>query len=202
MESLRQDIHFAVRMLLKRPGFTAIAVLTIALGIAANTSIFSVVNGVLLQPLPVDRPDRLVVPNVIAPSGFEISLSIPNFKDWREQNTTFSSMGANATRSRTLTGGERPEMITTRLVLGDWFETLGVAPHLGRLIQSDETWAGAEPIAVINHGFWQRHFGGDPAALGRTLVLDDETFTIVGVMPPEFVFPSANTDVFVPMGLY
>ncbi len=202
METLRQDIHFALRMLFKRPGFTAIAVVTIALGIAANTSIFSVVNGVLLQPLPLHEPDRLVVPNVIAPSGFEISLSIPNFKDWREQNTTFASMGANATRSRTLTGGERPEMVTTRIILGDWFETLGVAPHLGRWIQSDETWAGAEPIAVINHGFWQRHFGGDPEALGRTLVLDDETFTVIGVMPPEFVFPSANTDIFVPMGFY
>lgn len=202
MDTLAQDVRFAARMLLKRPGFTAIAVLTIAVGIAANTSIFSVVNGVLLQPLPVEEPDRLVVPNVIAPSGFEISLSIPNFKDWRERSTTFASMGANATRSRTLTGGDRPEMVLTRIVLGDWFETLGVAPHLGRVIRSDETWAGAEPIAVLNYGFWQRHFGGDARAIGQTLVLDDEVFTVVGVMPPEFVFPSANTDIFVPMGFY
>jgi len=202
MGSLGQDLRFAVRVLRKHPAFTAIAVLTIALGIAANTSIFSVVNGVLLRPLPVPEQDRLAVPNVIAPSGFEISLSIPNFKDWREQNTTFESMGANATRSRTLTGGERPEMVTTRLILGDWFETLGVSPHLGRLIGSAETWAGAEPIAVINHGFWQRHFGGSPDALGRTLALDGETFTVVGVMPAEFVFPSADTDIFVPMGFY
>jgi putative ABC transport system permease protein len=202
MGSLGQDVRFAIRMLLKRPGFTAVAVLTIAVGIAANTSIFSVVNGVLLQPLPVSEPEMLVVPDVIAPSGFEISLSIPNFKDWREQNSTFAGFGANATRTRTLTGGERPEMVTTRIILGDWFETLGVAPHLGRVINSDETWAGAEPIAVINHGFWQRHFGGDPAALGKTLVLDDETFTVVGVMPPEFVFPTTSTDVFVPMGYY
>ena len=121
MGSLGQDLRFAIRMLRKRPGFTVIAVLTIALGIAANTSIFSVVNGVLLRPLPVAEQDRLVVPNVIAPSGFEISLSIPNFKDWRERNTTFESMGANATRSRTLTGGERPEMVTTRVILGDWW---------------------------------------------------------------------------------
>ena len=202
MGSLGQDLRFAVRMLRKRPGFTAIAVLTIALGIAANTSIFSVVNGVLLRPLPVAEEDRLVVPNVIGPSGFEISLSIPNFRDWREQNTTFESMGANATRSRTLTGGDRPEMVITRIILGDWFETLGVAPYLGRWIESDETWAGAEPIAVITHGFWQRHFGGSPDALGQTLVLDGETFTVVGVMPAEFVFPSANTDIFVPMGFY
>ncbi len=202
MGSLGQDVRFAIRMLLKRPGFTLIAVLTIAIGIAANTSIFSVVNGVLLHPLPVEEPDRLIVPDVIGPSGFEISLSIPNFKDWREQNTTLESFGANATRSRTLTGGERPEMVTTRIILGDWFETLGVAPHLGRVIRSDETWAGAEAIAVVNYGFWQRHFGGDPGALGKTLVLDDETFTVVGVMPPEFVFPSADTDIFVPMGFY
>jgi putative ABC transport system permease protein len=202
MGSLGQDLRFAVRMLRKRPGFTAIAVLTIALGIAANTSIFSVVNGVLLRPLPVTEQERLVVPNVIAPSGFEISLSIPNFKDWREQSSTFESMGANATRTRTLTGGERPEMVTTRIVLGDWFETLGVAPLLGRVIESDETWAGAEPIAVITHGFWQRHFAGSPDVLGRTLVLDGETFTVVGVTPAEFVFPTADTDIFVPMGFY
>jgi len=202
METLGQDVRFAIRMLLRRPGFTAIAVLTIAIGIAANTSIFSVVNGVLLQPLPVHDPGRLVVPNVIGPSGFEISLSIPNFKDWREQNTTFASMGANASRSRTLTGGERPEMLRTRMILGDWFETLGVVPYLGRVIHSDETWAGAAPIAVINYGFWQRHFGGDPGALGQTLTLDGETFTVVGVMPPEFAFPSADTDIFVPMGYY
>ena len=202
MGSLGQDLRFAVRMLRKRPGFTAIAVLTIALGIAANTSIFSVVNGVLLRPLPVAEQDRLVVPNVIAPSGFEISLSIPNFKDWREQSTTIESMGANASRSRTLTGGDRPQMVSTRIILGDWFETLGVAPLLGRLIESDETWAGAEPIAVITHGFWQRHFGGSPDALGRTIVLDGETFTVIGVMPAEFVFPSADTDIFVPMGFY
>jgi len=202
MGSLGQDLRFAVRMLRKRPGFTTIAVLTIALGIAANTSIFSVVNGVLLRPLPVADQDRLVVPNVIGPSGFEISLSIPNFKDWREQSTTIESMGANASRSRTLTGGDRPQMVSTRIILGDWFETLGVAPLLGRLIESDETWAGAEPIAVITHGFWQRHFGGSPDALGRTMVLDGETFTVIGVMPAEFVFPSADTDMFVPMGFY
>ncbi|MDP2471692.1 MAG: ABC transporter permease [Candidatus Palauibacterales bacterium] len=202
MGLLRQDLRYAIRMLRKRPGFTAIAVLTIALGIAANTSIFSVVNGVLLRPLPVADQERLVVPDVIGPSGFEISLSIPNFKDWREQNTTFESFGANASRSRTLTGGERPEMVVTRMILGDWFETLGVPPHIGRVIQSDETWAGAAPIAVINYGFWQRHFGGDPAALGKTLVLDGETFTVVGVMPPKFAFPSAETDIFVPMGYY
>jgi len=202
MGSLGQDLRFAVRMLRKRPGFTAIAVLTIALGIAANTSIFSVVNGVLLRPLPVAEQDRLVVPNVIAPSGFEISLSIPNFKDWREQSVTIESMGANATRSRTLTGGDRPQMVTTRIILGDWFETLGVSPLLGRLIESDETWSGAEPIAVITHGFWQRHFAGSPDALGRTMVLDGETFTVIGVTPAEFVFPSADTDIFVPMGFY
>ena len=103
---------------------------------------------------------------MIAPSGFEISLSIPNFKDWREQSVTIESMGANATRSRTLTGGDRPQMVTTRIILGDWFETLGVAPLLGRLIESDETWAGAEPIAVITHGFWQRHFARQPGRAG------------------------------------
>ena len=202
MGSLRQDIRFALRTLLKRPGFTAIAVLTIAIGVAACTSIFSVVNGVLLRPLPVHEPERLVQPDVIGPTGFEISLSIPNFKDWRDRNRTFETFGATAGRSRTLTGGDRPEVLSVRLILGDWFESLGVSPALGRLIPAEETFAGAAPEAVLMHWFWEKNFGGDETAIGRTITLDGEAFTVVGVMPEDFLFPFASTAAFLPMGYF
>lgn len=200
MISIWQDVRYGVRALLKRPGFTAIAVATIALGIGANTSIFSIVNGVLLEPLPLHDPGQLVTPNVISPRGFEISLSIPNFRDWRERSRSFQSFGANMSRNMTLTGIDRPEMIRARFVLGDYFETLGVPPLRGRVISSDETWAGAAPIAVVTYGFWDRRLGAAPDVIGRTVTLDSETFEIVGVMPREFVFPSADTEVFLPMG--
>jgi putative ABC transport system permease protein len=202
MRLLAADVQLAVRTLFKRPWFTVVATLTIALGIGASASIFSVVDAVLLTPLPLEEPNELVYPNIMGPSGFPISLSIPNFRDWREQNQTFVSFGANVSRSRTLTGGERPEIVQVRLVLGDFFETLGVPPARGRFIESDSTWAGAEPVAVVTHGFWQRHFGGDADVLGRTLTLDSEPFTIIGVMPEGFAFPSTRAEVFLPMGYF
>lgn len=203
MGSLWQDIRFASRALVKRPRFAALAVATIALGIGANTAIFSIVNAVLLSPLPVHQPQKLLTPRIYAPvTNFRISLSIPNFRDWREMNRSFETFGANRTVSRTLTGGDRPEIVTTRWVLGDFFETLGVQPAMGRWITSDETWEDAEPTAVITHGFWQRRLGAEIDPLGQTLTLDGQTFTIIGVMPPEFVFPSASTEIFLPMGFY
>ncbi len=200
MSTVLQDLWYALRALRKRPAFTAVVVATIAIGIGANTAIFSVVNGVLLQPLPLEKPDELVVPDVISTQGFSISLSIPNFRDWRERNRVFESFGANMTRTPTLTSGDRPEVVQVRYVLGDYFETLGVQPILGRVIESDETWEGAEPIAVVTHWFWQNRLTGDPNSLGRSVTLDGMTFTVVGVMPESFVFPSASTEIFLPMG--
>jgi predicted permease len=203
MGSLWQDIRFATRALVKRPKFAALAVATIALGIGANTAIFSIVNAVLLSPLPVDQPERLVLPRIYAPvTEFRISMSIPNFRDWREMNRSFETFGANRQVSRTLTGGDRPEIVTTRWVLGDFFETLGVQPAMGRWIASDETWEGADPVAVVTHGFWRRRLGAETDPLGQTLMLDGQAFTIIGVMPQEFVFPSASTEIFLPMGFY
>lgn len=189
MGTVWQDVRYGVRTLTKRPFFTTIAIVTIALGIGANTSIFSVVNGVLLEPLPLHEPEELVTPAVIGTRGFEISLSIPNFRDWRERSRSFESFGANMSRNHTLTGDDRPEMIRARWVLGDFFETLGVPPARGRVIGSDETWAGAAPVAVVAHGFWERRLGGDPTVIGRTITLDGETFEIIGVMPQWFQFP-------------
>ena len=200
-EALIRDVRFAVRTLVARPGFTLVAVLTIAIGIGANSAIFSVVHGVLIAPIPVEEPSELVVPDVIAPTGFSISLSIPNARDWRDRNRTFESFAATMGAGRTLTGGDRPEIIRTQLVLADFFETLGVEAAHGRVIRADETFEGAEPVAVITYGFWQRHFGGAPA-LGETLTLDDEPFTIIGIMPQEFVFPDPSSEIYLPMGFY
>ncbi len=203
MGSVWQDVRFTVRTLVKRPKFAVLAVATIALGIGANTAIFSIVNAVLLSPLPVHQPERLVLPRIYAPvTEHRISLSIPNFRDWRELNRSFETFAANRQVSRTLTGGDRPEIVTTRWILGDFFETLGVQPAMGRWIASDETWESAEPVAVVTHGFWQRRLGTEADPLGQTLTLDGQTFTIIGVMPPEFVFPSASTEIFLPMGFY
>ena len=203
MGSLWQDVRFSLRALTKRPKFAAIAIVTIALGIGANTAIFSIVNAVLLSPLPVHEPGELVLPKIFAPvTEFRISLSIPNFRDWREMNRSFETFGATRTVSRTLTGGDRPEIVTTRWVLGDFFETLGVQPAMGRWIPSDDTWEGADPVAVVTHAFWQQHLSGNPNILGETLTLDGQVFTVVGVMPEEFVFPSASTQIFLPMGFY
>lgn len=201
MESLWQDVRFAIRTLRARPGFLIVAVLTIAIGVGANSAIFSVIYGVLLEPVPVHEPSEIVVPDVIAPSGFSISLAIPNLRDWRDRNRTFESFAAVMSRSRTLTGGERPEIIRTRWVLGDFFETLGVQPARGRVIPAAETFEGAEPVAVITHGFWKRHFGGEEA-LGETLILDDQPFTVVGIMPSEFMFPDPRSEIYLPMGFF
>jgi putative ABC transport system permease protein len=203
MGSYWQDVRYATRSIFKRPKFAVIAVATIALGIGANTAIFSIVDAVLLTPLPVHEPSRLVMPRVLAPvTNFRISLSIPNFRDWREMNRSFEAFGANRSVSRTLTGGDRPELVDTRWVLGDFFEMLGVQPEMGRWIASENTWEDAEPVAVVTHGFWQRRLGGAPNPLGTTLTLDGQVFTIVGVMPQRFVFPSAGTEIFLPMGFY
>ncbi|MDH5197670.1 MAG: ABC transporter permease, partial [Gemmatimonadota bacterium] len=177
MPHLLDDLRFAGRSLAKRPGFAAVVVATLAIGVGANSAIFSVVNGVLLEPIPVREPARLVVPDVISPLGYSISLSIPNFRDWRERNRVFESFGAVMTRNQTLTGLDRPQMIEARLVLGDFFETLGVPAAIGRTIPSGETEAGAAPVAVVSHVFWEQQLGGTAEVLGRTLTLDGEPFT-------------------------
>ncbi|MGD8277356.1 MAG: ABC transporter permease [Gemmatimonadota bacterium] len=199
---MQQELRHAFRSFRKRPGFAAVATLTIALGIGANSAVFSLVKPMLFDPLPVERPSELVRPDVIAPTGFAISTSIPNFRDWREQSTSFAAFGLNMNESFTLTGSGTPEVLGTRLVLGDFFETLGVEPLLGRWIPAEATFAGAAAEAVISWGFWQRRFGGAPDVLGRVLELDGRPFTVIGVMPRSFTFPSPTTDVYLPMGFF
>ncbi len=202
MDTLFQDLRFAARTLLKRPAFTAAVVLTLGLGIAANTAMFSVVNAVLLHPLPFDEADRLVTPNPISYRGFGISLSIPNYYDWKSQARSWESFGAYNGASAVLTGLDRPEVIRVRRVLGDFFDVLRVDAARGRLINADETEPGALPIAVITDGFWHNRLGGAEDAVGNAITLDGIPYTVIGVLPAGFEFPSPNDDVFVPMGLF
>ena len=190
MGDMLREVSRAVRTLAKRPTFSLIAILVIAVGIGANTAIFSVVNGVLLRPVPLPESEQLVVPNVHdAITDFRISVSIPNFRDWRDRNRTFSEFAAYMGRGRTLTGFDQPTVVRVRLVIGDFFETLRTTPFMGRLITADETFEGAPNIAVVSHGFWTRRLGEAPEAIGRSITLDGEVFTIVGVTPAEFRFP-------------
>ena len=202
MRSILWDIRYGCRALLRRPGLATIAILSLAIGIGANTAIFTFVNGALLEPLPVQNARQLVIPTVISSDGHEIGLSIPDFKDWRESSRSFQDFGGNVLNWRTLTGGSQPEVVAVREILGDFFEALDVTPALGRLIGSEETWSGAAPVAVISHGFWQGQLGGDGNVLGQTLTLDGRAFEIVGVMPPNFQFVPVTTEIFLPLGVY
>jgi putative ABC transport system permease protein len=193
MGILGQDLRYGVRMLIKRPGFTAVAVLTLALGIGANSAIFSVVNAVLLRPLPFMEPERLVYAE-----GADLrdgskggSISPPDFLDYREQNHVFERFAAFQPLSFTLTGdGSESERISSARVSAGFFETLGVAPLAGgRTFLAEEEQDGHNAVVVINYGLWQRRYGGDPKIVGKTIALNGQNATIVGVMPAGFEYP-------------
>jgi putative ABC transport system permease protein len=186
METVIRDIRFGIRSLLKQPAFTSIAILTLALGIGANTAMFSVINAVLLRPLPYTQPDRLVWMNE---SGDEVAnrmLSYPNFVDWRERNHVFESVSTYRTWSMTVTGTDEPQNINAGMVTADYFKVMGVTPILGRAFTAEDDRPGANPVAVISYGFWQKHFAGDSGVIGRTIALDDRAFNVIGVMPESF----------------
>ena len=196
------DLRFALRSLAKRPGFTAVAVLTLALGIGANSAIFSVVNGMLLLPLPYAEPDRLVWLQARATSGFTISISIPNYHDWEAKARVFDNIGAARIADLTMTGAEEPERVRGLQVIGDYFGTLGRTPVLGRTLTAEETRRGADRLAVLSYELWQRRFAGDEGIVGRSLTLDRQPFTVIGVMPPNLGFSKPLTNIWVPMGAY
>ncbi|HEX8143168.1 MAG TPA: ABC transporter permease [Pyrinomonadaceae bacterium] len=200
MNTLWQDVRYGFRMLLKRPGFTVIAILALALGIGANTAIFSVVNGVLLRPLPYEDPDRLVRISEWSQQVPGMSVSYLNLKDWREQNTVFTAIGATRFNSYNLTGVDEPERLQGRDISANFFDVLGVKPAMGRNFLPEEDRANANPTCILSYGLWQRRFGADPKIIGRVLTLNSESYTVIGVMPKNYRFGSP-TDVFVPMGL-
>ncbi|MEM8959945.1 MAG: ABC transporter permease [Acidobacteriota bacterium] len=180
------DLRYSVRMLLKRPGFTIVAVLTMALGIGANTALFSVIDGVLLEPPPYPQPNRVMV---IDETNIEAGLprfaaSPANYADFRDENQTFAALGAMGGAGLTLTGEGVAERLTGARVSGPYFAALGVKPMLGRVIQPIDDEVGAPPVVVLNHGFWQRRFGGDESVLGRVLRLNGVPREVIGVMPP------------------
>jgi putative ABC transport system permease protein len=188
-------------MLWKSPGFTLVTVLALALGIGANTAIFSVVNTVLLRPLPYPNGDRIVFMGEWSEQVPEMSVSYPNFMDWREQNQSFEQIAAFRNSNYVLTGVGEPERLDGRQVSAAFFPVLGVAPALGRNFSPEEDKPGANPVALISHGFWQRRLGGDPSVVNKPLLLNGESYTVIGVLPQTFAWQSP-VDVFVTVGLH
>jgi putative ABC transport system permease protein len=187
MSNLLHDIRFAIRLLAKSPSFTLIAVLTLALGIGANTAIFTVVNSVLLRPLPFRDPSRLVL--VIEKSKFPtITVSYENYLDWRDQSHSFESMEAVYGANMTLTGKGQPERLVARRITAGFLPALGVAPKIGRNFTPEEDRAGGNSVAILSYGLWQRDFGGSERILGQAVDLDSQPYTVIGVMPPGFKF--------------
>jgi predicted permease len=203
LEEFLQDLRFGARTLRKNPGFTIIAILTLALGIGANTSLFSMVNGVLLNPLPYPHPDQLVTLHESKPNFKNGSISYPNFRDWQKDNKTFSAMAISRGFGYSLTGRGEPEQARAQFVSSDFFSILGVQPVLGRTFAAGEDVIGGPPLAIIGAGLWRRKFDSSPDVLGKSLTLDGKDYTIVGVIPASFdlFLRSTNlTEVFVPIG--
>src|SRR5690349_2422695 len=202
MGVLIQDLRYGLRTLLKKPSFALVAVTTLALGIGANTAIFSVVNAVLLRPLPFKDQDRVVVAwnrGAEAAGGDRTPLAVTDLLDWRTQSKSFENVSAYQQRYFNYTGGDSPERVRGAGVAADFFETLGVQPLLGRTFHPDEEKPGAVRVAVISEGFWRKYFAGDPGVLDRTIKLNDAAFNIVGVMPAGLNFPSRDVEIWTAM---
>ncbi len=202
MSTIWQDIRYGGRMLLMKPGFTLIAIITLALGIGANTAIFSVLNAVVLKPLPYDHPEQLVAVWESNPEkrGFEQAGVAPlNYLDWRHQNHVFAELLALRDQRYTLTGAGDPEQITGEDTTAGLFPMLRVKAALGRTFTADDEKPGQEQVAVISHGLWQRRFGGDAGLIGKTIKLNSKLYTVVGVMPPNFHFPSPQEELWTPL---
>src|SRR5690348_9922382 len=204
IEEIGADVRFTLRALHRGPALATAAIITLALGVGANTAIFSAVNAVILRPLPFPAPDRLVMlweqnpdrgwfQNVVAPA---------NYLDWREQVAAFSDAAAyiDGTGTLTLTGHGDPHVVTAQSVTGNFFSVLGVRPELGRTFRDAETWnTGATRIGVISDRLWRQQLGGDPRIIGQTIQLDGRALQVVGVMPPSFGYPREELDVWLPM---
>jgi putative ABC transport system permease protein len=205
LERLWKDIRFGLRTLLRHPATSGVALLALALGIGANTAIFSVINGLLLDPLPYPEPDGIVMVWESNPSaGFpRFSVAPPNLGDWRKQNQVFSGLSALSEQQMNMTGGDEPEVVRAEQVSPEFFSILKVKPALGRDFLPEEASPGRGQVAILSHGFWQRRFGSDPNIVNRTLTLDGQAYTVIGVAPEELTFPPER-DLYVPltMNLY
>jgi putative ABC transport system permease protein len=201
METLLQDIRYALRTLRKAPGFTAVAVLTLALGIGANTAIFSIVDGVLLRPLPYRDPARLIALNETTPKVGTVSVSYPDFQDWRAQSRSFSEMAAVYGVGFNLAGINQPENISGEAVSTNFLSLLGVRPFIGRDFDASEEKAGTAPVVLLSYQLWQAKFAGDHNVVGRIISLDGRGFTIIGVLPQDFRSMD-KIDVIEPVGVW
>ncbi|HUK91975.1 MAG TPA: ABC transporter permease, partial [Blastocatellia bacterium] len=197
MDSLLQDVRYSLRLMRKSPGFAIAAVATLALGMGANTVMFSVLNTVLLRPLPYPQADRLV--RIVETDSRQGTTHDPvspyNFLDWRNQSKSFVDMATYDTTSLVLTGQKAPARLGAIMVSASFFDVFQVAPFKGRTFLPDEDEPGKPRAAVIGYGAWQRHFGGDPEILGSSILLDDQSYTVVGIMPAGFGFPYEGVEV-------
>ncbi len=195
---LKQDLRYSARALARTPGFALAAIVVVALGIGANTAAFSIADHVLLRPLPFREPDRLVNLWERVPHYSRMELSPPNYRDWQRMSTSFLSMGAHHPLSANLLGRGAPERVEGAAVTSGVLPTLGVQPLLGRVFSDEDDRAGAPGTLLLSYRLWQSAFGGDPGILGCIAVLDNEAYTVIGVMPPDFLFPSREAELWTP----
>ena len=199
MTTLFQDIRYGVRTLIKTPGVTLLVIIALALGIGANTAIFSVIDAVLLRPLPYEDSDRLVFLSESTPTGDEMSLAYPNFADWRSQNHVFEKIGVYNRQNYNLTGAGEAERIITGQVSADLFSALRANAALGRVFTNEEDKPGAAPVVVLSYALWQRRFGGQTSIINQAVTLNAKSYTVIGVMPQGYQFPS-RVEMWVPVG--
>ncbi|MCI0486763.1 MAG: ABC transporter permease [Blastocatellia bacterium] len=201
MQTLLQDLRYGARMLLKKPGFTAVAVLTLALGIGANSAIFSVVNAVLLRPLPYPDSERIVrLWQTLPAHGLErLSLSAPEFVDYRDRSRSFSSLAVYASQGLNLTGAGEAERVTCTYVTRGFFSVLDVRPFRGRNFYVEEDAPDNDLVVILSHALWQNRFGGDESILGQAVTLNGRSHTVIGIMPAAFQFPNQDTEIWKPM---
>lgn len=202
LETFFQDVRYGLRMLRRNPGFAMVAILTLALGIGANTAIFSVVNGVLLNPLPYPFPEQLITLHESKPNFQYGSVSYPNFRDWQKSNRVFSAIGITRYTAFGLTGMGDAEQLNGVFISSDLLPLLGIKPLLGRGLAAGEDEVGAAPVVLISAGLWQRKFASSPEVLGKSLTLDAKSFTIIGVVPtrPDLAQGSQPNDIYMPIG--
>ena len=199
MTGFIQDIRYAARALRRAPGFAAVSIITLALGISATTIVYSIVDGILLRPLPIAEPERVMLARELSPRGSDMSLSSPDFADWKTRQTSFEKFAGWRAATVNLTGIDEPRRVRARLVTWELLSTLGVTVALGRdFTAGDDRW-GAARTAIVSYPFWQRELGGSTDALGRTIMLDETPFTVIGVLPRGFTI-AREEDIFLPMG--
>jgi putative ABC transport system permease protein len=204
MSILLQDLRYALRLLRKQPGFTLVALLTLSLGIGANSAIFSIVNTVLLKPFAFRDPDQLYFVSSVnrQASIGTVRATALDFLDWQRQTTTFEALAGNVGTGFTFSGDGEPETVTGQMVSANLFDVLGVRPLLGRALRADENDAGHDRVLILSHALWQRRFAGDPHVLNRAITVNGKPYTVVGVMPPTFHYPAERYEAWAPLRLH